>query len=260
MRYECCDSQYAIRNTEYRIRNTQYAIRNTQYAIRNTQYAIRNTQYAIRNMQPLALGIHSTWDILLFSVSRQGVSRMKNKDEDFFAFKPRCLTPLALVIILYLMYSPTFLVDYLMNDEWGNIGLSPIYLRQRSARYFFTHGRGLFGIYQWLVYSFVEYDPLRVQFIRFVNFASIATIAVILLRFVEARSKSRAFAFFTILFFLSQPSFQSMMGYSLQLISNSQPSIWLSLLAFYLHFFPPKRTLLWNERFPQPLQVGADLL
>ena len=34
------------------------------------------------------------------------------------------------------------------------------------------------------------------------------------------------------------------MGYSLQLISNSQPSMWLSLLAFYLHFyFFPKRKI-----------------
>ena len=33
-----------------------------------------------------------------------------------------CFPQSQLVVILYLMYSPVFLADYLMNDEWSNIG------------------------------------------------------------------------------------------------------------------------------------------
>jgi hypothetical protein len=45
------------------------------------------------------------------------------------------------------------------------------------------------------------------------------------------------FSFLVVLFLFSQPSFQGAMAYSLQLISNTQPAMWLSLLAFYLQFY-----------------------
>ena len=151
--------------------------------------------------------------------------------------KPKWLSSALLLMLLYFMYSPTFLSDYLMNDERGLIGRDAGDFASVISSYFFRYGRGLFGLYEKLVYEFVGYDTARIQFIRFINFASIAIIAVLLLRFLERRMKNKYFAFFTILFFLSQLSFQGLMGYSLQLFSNSQPSIWLSLLAFYLFFF-----------------------
>jgi hypothetical protein len=153
------------------------------------------------------------------------------------------------------MYSPTFLVDYLMNDEWAHIGMSSDNIGKAVVRFFFEYGRGLFGVYERLVYSFVEYDPFRIQLVRFLNFASIAAIAVILLKFLEIRSNNSYFAFFVILLLFSQQSFQGMMGYSLQLISNTQPSMWLSLLAFYLHFF-----VFVSDRFFKPFQVGVVFL
>ncbi|MBC7875634.1 MAG: hypothetical protein H7Y59_00570 [Anaerolineales bacterium] len=87
------------------------------------------------------------------------------------------------------------------------------------------------------MYDFAGYDAARIQFIRFVNFVSIGIIAILLMNFLKKRVKNGSLAFFAILFFLSQTTFQSLMGYSLQLISSSQPAMWLSLLAFYLYFF-----------------------
>ena len=60
------------------------------------------------------------------------------------------------------MYSTVFLTDYLMNDEWFNIGSNPG-LRESTTAAFFFWGRGLFGVYQTLVYRFAGYDPLRIQ-------------------------------------------------------------------------------------------------
>src|SRR5271165_2461332 len=52
----------------------------------------------------------------------------------------------ALATALYLIYSPVFLTDYLINDEWEFIG-SRQGLRQGAINAFFFWGRGLFGIY-----------------------------------------------------------------------------------------------------------------
>ena len=176
---------------------------------------------------------------------------MTINNQNILKYKPRWLSSALLVTLLYLMYSSTFLSDYLMNDERGLIGRETGNIASVMSSYFFRYGRGLFGLYEKLVYDFVGYETARIQFIRFINFASLAIIAVLLLRFLEKRMKNRGLAFFTILFFLSQLSFQGLMGYSLQLFSNTQPSIWLSLLAFYLFFF-----VFDDNRIPNFLQVG----
>lgn len=163
------------------------------------------------------------------------------------------LAGVALGTALYLMYSPVFLSDYLMNDEWYLIGSRPG-LRGSAREAFFVWGRGLFGIYSALVYRFAGYDPFRIQLVRFVNFASLATIALLLFVFLRTRSKNVWFSFFAVLFLFSQPSFQGSMAYSLQLISNTQPAMWLSLLAFYLHFH------IRDGRFPKPLLLAATFL
>ena len=150
---------------------------------------------------------------------------------------------LVLLAALYLMYAPSFTLDYLMNDELHSIGTHANPLKA-SFNAFFIFGRALFGIYTSLVYRFADYDPIKIQFVRFVNFASLAAIGLFLFRFLRLRSKSIYLSFFTILFLFSQLSFQGIIGYSVQVISNSQPSMWLSLFAFYLHFyFFPKRQL-----------------
>jgi len=156
---------------------------------------------------------------------------------------PALGAPLLLLSALYLMYAPSFTLDYLMNDELSTIGQSSNPLID-FVRHFISHGRPLFGVYHSLIYRFAGYDPVKVQFVRFVNFASLAAIGLVLFRFLRLRSKSVCLSFFVILFLFSQPSFQSLIGYSVQVISNSQPSMWLSLGAFYLHFyFFPKRQI-----------------
>jgi hypothetical protein len=167
-------------------------------------------------------------------------------------------TSAALFVCLYFMYSSTFLTDYLMNDELGSVGsqtLSFANLIDTMGWAFLYMGRGLFGAYRVLVYSFAGFDPARIQLIRFVNFASIAIIAVLLLRFLEHRHKTGYLAFFAMLFWLSQPPFQVLMGYSLQLIANSQPAMWFSLLAFYLFFF-----VLEQRQYPMWVQAGLTLI
>lgn len=160
---------------------------------------------------------------------------MKARGKCISDLRTSWLPALALVVMLYLMYSPVFLTDYLMQDEWNVIG-SRDSLTSSARNAFFRYGRGLHGIYEPLVYQFVNYDPLRVQFIRFINLSSLATIAFILFLFLSKRSKSPFLAFLVILFLFSQRSFQSAVAYSLQLISNTQPAMWLSLVAFYTHF------------------------
>ena len=86
---------------------------------------------------------------------------------------------IALAATLYLMYSTVFLTDYLMNDEWFNIGSRPG-SRASAKDAFFFWGRAIFGIYQTLVYRFAGYNPLRIQIVRFVNFASLVAIALVL--------------------------------------------------------------------------------
>jgi len=153
---------------------------------------------------------------------------------------------LLLLILLYLMYAPSFTLDYLMNDELRAIGKENDPLRA-FVGHFIAFGRPMFGVYHSLVYRFAGYDPVKVQFIRFVNFASLAAVGLVLFRFLHLRSKSVYLSFFTILFLFSQLSFQGLIGYSVQVISNSQPSIWLSLGAFYLHFyfFPKLQVRKW---------------
>ncbi len=144
---------------------------------------------------------------------------------------PLWLLGVLLVAILYLMYSPTFLVDYLMNDEWGSIGKPAGSIPERMLATFLILGRGLFGAYHELVFRFVGYDGFRAQIIRFASFASMAAIAWVALRFVDARSRRRYFALGVVLLLFSQRPFQITMACSLQCISNTQPSMWLSLLA-----------------------------
>lgn len=172
---------------------------------------------------------------------------MKNREQIISDFRVKWLPALALVIVLYLIYSPVFLTDYLMNDEWYHIG-SRDNLAESAKQAFFVFGRGLYGIYSPLVYRFVQYNPFRVQFVRFVNFASLITIALVLFLFLEKRSKNSWLPFLVILFLFSQRSIQSAMAYSLVLI-NIQPAMWLSLLAFYVHFY------LNRGRFPKLLRL-----
>lgn len=166
--------------------------------------------------------------------------------------KPSWLSAVALFVMLYLMYSSTFLTDYLMRDEWEFVGGGAWYdLPSYMSTFFFRSGRALFAVFQKLVLVFAGYDASRIQVVRFINFLSIAVIAVLLMNFLEKRMKNRWIAFFAILFFLSQTAFQALMGYSFELISGSLPSMWLSLLAFYLYFFAFD-----NSRLPRYLQAG----
>jgi len=142
----------------------------------------------------------------------------------------------ALLVALYLIYAPVFLTDYLMNDEWYAVGTRPG-LRYSAKSAFFIYGRALFGIYSTLVYRFAGYDPFRIQLVRFVNFASLASIALLLFFFLHRLSKNSWLSGLAILFLFSQPPFQGAMAYAFQLISNSQPAMWLSLLAFYVYFY-----------------------
>lgn len=150
---------------------------------------------------------------------------------------------LVLLVVLYLMYSSSFTSDYLMNDELYFVGQNP---RPEVVNHFFKYGRSLFGIYQSLIYNFVGYSPFKIQFVRFINFVSLAAIALVLFRFLHLKSKAIYLSFFAILFFCSQPAFQGIIGYSVQVFANSQPAIWLSLGAFYLHFY-----LIPNVKLPK---------
>lgn len=168
------------------------------------------------------------------------------------ASKPGWLSAIALFVMLYLVYSSTFLTDYLMRDEWEFVGGGEWYdLPSFISTFFFRSGRALFAVFQKLVLVFAGYDASRIQMIRFINFFSIAIIAVLLLIFLEKRTKHGWAAFFAILFFFSQTSFQALMGYSFMLISGSLPSMWFSLLAFYLYFF-----VFEKSRLPRYAQAG----
>ena len=166
--------------------------------------------------------------------------------------KPKWLSAIALFVMLYLMYSSTFLTDYLMRDEWEFVGGGDWYnLPSYMSTFFFRSGRVLFAVFQKLVLVFAGYDASRIQIVRFVNFLSIAVIAVLLMNFLEKRMKNGWAAFFVILFFFSQTAFQALMGYSFELIAGSLPSMWLSLLAFYLYFF-----VFESSRLSRVVQAG----
>jgi hypothetical protein len=164
-------------------------------------------------------------------------------------------TGFVLLVILYLMYAPTFLTDYLMNSEWKRIGEPPVGFGTAMARSYLMYGRGLFGFYEELVYRFAGYNPAHIQFVRFVNFASIAGVALLLLWVFERDKSAGHLPFFTMLFWLSEPTFQGLMGYSLQLISNALPAMWLSLSAFYLHFF-----VFDDRKVPKAVQASVVFL
>ncbi len=123
-----------------------------------------------------------------------------------------------------------------MNDEWALVG-NPNNIKNAVSDYFFSMGRGLFGVYQYLVFKFAGYSPLRIQFLRFINITLIALLALFLYQFLRKQVGNSEFAFFSILFWLSIPSIQGIAGYSLVLLANTYPSIVLSLFAFYLYFF-----------------------
>lgn len=162
---------------------------------------------------------------------------MGNENQNQAEFKPKWLSSIALLIMLYLMYSSTFLTDYLMRDEWEFVGGADYDLLRYMSTFFLRSGRVFFGLFQKIVLEFAGYDAGRIQMVRFINFISIAVIAILLMNFLQKRMKNGRAAFFVILFFLSQTCFQVLMGYSFELISGSLPSMWLSLLAFYLYFF-----------------------
>ena len=143
-----------------------------------------------------------------------------------------------LILILYLIYSPTFLVDYLMRDEWELVGFeTPATISGAFSSYFFRSGRGLFGLFQKFFIDFVGYDTSRIQMVRFVNFVSLSLAAVVLYLFINKQIYRPWLALAAVLFFMSQPAMQVMMGYSFILISGTLPSIWLSYCAFYLYFY-----------------------
>ena len=142
----------------------------------------------------------------------------------------------ALVLTLYLIYAPSFTTDYLMADEVAHIGMKRD-VSTASRFSFISLGRGLFGVYSSLVYRFVGFDPMRVQLVRFLNFASLATIAVVLFYFFLRQVHDAWLAFWIVLFLYSQPAVLVLMGYSVQIVSNSQPAMWLSLTAFYVYFY-----------------------
>ena len=141
--------------------------------------------------------------------------------------------PTLLVAALALMYGPGVTTDYLMNDEMHHIG-HEYQVWQQVELQFYGYGRALWGLLTWLVYSFVGYDTLRIQFVRFVSLASMAAIAVVLYRFLHRRSGSASLAFLTVLLFFCQPAFQGLAGYSLGVIEGSLPAPWLSLAAFFV--------------------------
>ena len=144
-----------------------------------------------------------------------------------------------LSIFLYFMYSSTFLLDYLMNDEWSNIGMRSDWrtIINVSRYHLFAYGRPLIGVYLPLVYGFIEYDPFRVQVVRFFNFLSMTFLAILLLKVVERQTQRRVFAFGVVLFFFSLPAVQGLMGYSVQMFASAQPALWFSMLAFYFYFY-----------------------
>jgi hypothetical protein len=161
----------------------------------------------------------------------------------------RNLLSAAIVAVLYLVYSPVFLTDYLMNDEWRAVGLRPGFL-ETAQHNFFNYGRFLFGLYTAAVYRFAGYDAWRIQVVRFVNFASLCAIAVVLFRFLDRRSRGAWTPFLVTLFLFSLRPFQSAMAYSVQMIANTQPAMWLSLLASQVHFSTRQ------TRIPAALRLG----
>lgn len=146
----------------------------------------------------------------------------------------RRIAAVALLTILALMYSSTFLSDYLLNDECDCIGYH-FHALENARHQLFSYGRWLHGLLGAFVYNFVGLDPSRAALVRFSSFAGLAAAAVYLVRKLDASDELEAF--FIVLLFFSQRAIQGTMGYSLHLITGSVPAIGLSLAAFHLHFF-----------------------
>jgi hypothetical protein len=74
---------------------------------------------------------------------------MNTENQTHFEVKPRWLFAIALFIMLYLMYSSTFLTDYLMRDEWEFVGGNEWYeLLPFIETFFFRSGRALFPVFK----------------------------------------------------------------------------------------------------------------
>lgn len=144
---------------------------------------------------------------------------------------------LLIFVLLYLCYSSIFLTDYLMNDEMVRIFTNKSQHIESARSLFLKYGRGIYGFFRSITFSFIDHDPFKIQIVRFFHFFSLSIIAIVLFRFIQIQSKNAAFSLLVILFYFSQPSMQGVMGYSLTLFPGIQPAIWLSLLSFYLHFY-----------------------
>lgn len=157
---------------------------------------------------------------------------------------------LVLIISLHFMYSSTFTTDYLMNDEWEVIG-SDINLFKQIAWHALNLGRPLYGFYRWAVYEFAQDSPTKVQLVRFINWAGIVGIAVALYLFLQSQNNKPVFSFFVVLFYLSLLPWQGAVGYSLQTIGSVFPVIFLSLAAFFMHFYllKDRRIVKWTVTF-----------
>ncbi len=159
---------------------------------------------------------------------------------------------LLLFCALLLIYAPGFTIDYLTNDEVGMIGTS---WRDYDFTYHaLAHGRPL-SFYRPFIYSFVDYSPAKIQLMRFAFFLGMAALAIVLMRFLALESKRPWFSLFTILFLFSQLPFQTFSGFSLDLVSYVLPTLSLSLLAFWLHYY-----VLPRKRLPAWLAVGIVFL
>ena len=146
---------------------------------------------------------------------------------------PQWALPLALVFTLFLIYAPSFTVDYLALDELAFVG------RQAETydfRYLgLAHGRPL-AVWRPFVYEWAGFDPVRIQFVRFASFAFLAGVAVGFFRVLKYGSAKPFFAFFAALLLFSQLPFQGTAGFSLDLITAYLPPMALSLFALWLHY------------------------
>jgi hypothetical protein len=158
---------------------------------------------------------------------------------------PDWVLPWALVCVLMLIYASSFTMDFIALDETAFVG-------RQSATYNFyyhalAHGRPL-AVLRPFVYDWAGYDPGRIQSVRFASAAIMAGFAVLLFRFLRRESGKPFFSFFTTLLFFSQLPFQTLSGFSLDLVSAAPPPMLLSLTAFWMHFYvlPRKGVRSWK--------------
>jgi hypothetical protein len=134
-----------------------------------------------------------------------------------------------------------------MNDELALIGQEADPL-QAAISDFYRFGRPIWGFFRTLIFNFSEFNPVRIQHMRFVNFFLISIFGLGLTYFFWDCSKNIIFAFFVVLFFMSQLSIQALNGYSLIMVGYHF-SILLSFSAFILYFYilENKNISLWVE-------------